>query len=133
MEIRAIIRRAILEQLWYDAQRCAGGSTLEDALIAYRSAQYAGGDAIGNRLIGTSSKGHSVTFSAASSRDLTTEDIFALGQWFLERYRVHKATLEAALLADPLDTYTDDDIVALMNAEAVAVRRVGSDFSNLRH
>ena len=123
MDIRAPIQRAVLEQVYADALDADPGATLLGALTAFRSAKWesSGGGGLGI-LIGTTDKHSSVTFGNPTLRSMHPDELLALAQLFIERYRVQKAAYPS---------YTDAQILALMLDEIRSARSFRADFSRL--
>jgi hypothetical protein len=123
VDIRAPIQRAILEQIYADAIKADPSATLIDALTAFRSAKWQDGAGGGTGiLIGTTDKHASVTFSNPTLRSMHPDEVLALAQLFIERYRIQKAAYPS---------YTDAQLLTEMLTEIRSVRSYRADFSRL--
>ncbi len=123
MKASTTFLQAVLEQTWLDYQKSDPGATIEDALVALRSARMA--DTIkGRQIIATSKSGHSVTFSAPGASALSPQDLAELAQDLLGFYR-------RVFAENP--TLSQQELLNLMVSRLRPIRRYQHDFSYLRH
>ena len=121
MGIRASIARAILEVTWDAAQ--VSSITLLDGLKSLRSARYKEGTD-SKLIVGTSSNGSSVTFSADAIGGTTPQDFLAFAQLLIELYRSTKTSLGGSP--------TDQQIADEMLKNLVPIRDYKRDFTYIQ-
>lgn len=99
------------------------GVTLLDVLEAYRDSSVQQDEETGGQvLVGTSAKGHSLTFSDRAQENPSVSRV-EFGQMLVDAFAVSKA----ALGGTPTDQQVFDDMMAKLRV----VRRIRADFTNL--
>lgn len=119
-------KRLFIRSLLWDSER-TGNSLWENIKTAAISKVEATAD--GSVLVGTSSKGHSVTLALPSGgQGFTPAKIASFLEEIVSRYEAAKAYL----IAEGNPTPTDDQIVTEMLSLMVAVTEYSSDYTELR-
>lgn len=125
-DVSTAFKRIFLRTLKWDSEKCGLDlwETIKAAAIAKCEAT-----ADGSVLVGTSSKGHSVTLAIPSGgQGFTPASIAACVEDIINRYEAAKAYL----IAEGNPTPTDDQIVTEMLSLMVAVTEYSSDYTELR-